>query len=203
MSLYQRYVLPHLINATCGIAPIHEQRSKVVPRAEGRVLEVGMGSGLNLLHYDKARVEMIWGLEPSEGMRRKARRAVNDTGLHVEWLDTRGEEIPLGDNSVDSIVLTYTLCSITDWRRAMQQMRRVLKPAGVLLFSEHGESPDEAVRKWQTRITPVWKQLAGGCHLDRPVPRCLEEGGFNIKELESGYLPGPKVLAFNYSGIAV
>lgn len=203
MNLYERYVLPHLINATCGIAPIREQRSKVVPRAEGRVLEVGMGSGLNLCHYDKDRVEMIWGLEPSEGMRRKARRAVSDSGLQVEWLDLPGEEIPLDDDSVDSIVLTYTLCSIPDWRRAVQQMRRVLKPGGVLLFSEHGESPDEAVRNWQTRITPIWKKVAGGCHLDRPIPRCLEEGGFKVKDMESGYLPGPKFLAFNYAGIAV
>ena len=202
MGLYDTYVLPHLIALTCGGSDIARQREKVVPHAMGRVLEVGMGPGLNLPFYDRSKVELIWGLEPSEGMRRKAAPAVQATDLDVRWLDLPGEEIPLDDHSVDTVVLTYTLCSIADWERALDQMRRVLKPRGQLLFSEHGESPDDSVRKWQHRIDPVWTRLAGGCHIIRPIPQMIERAGFDFMRLESAYLPGPKIALYQSWGAA-
>ncbi len=202
MGIYDTYVLPHVVAVACGTGDVAKQRRKVVPRATGRVLEVGMGPGLNLPFYDRATVELVWGLEPSEGMRRKAAPALEATDLDVRWLDLPGEEIPLDDNSADTIVLTYTLCSIADWERALAQMRRVLKPEGQLLFSEHGEAPDESVRKWQHRIDPVWTRLAGGCHITRPIPKLIESAGFELVEVESGYLPGAKIASYHSSGVA-
>ena len=202
MGLYDTYVLPHLIDLACGSGDIAKQRSKVVPRARGRVLEVGMGPGLNLPFYDRSSVDFVWGLEPSEGMRRKAAAALDATDLEVRWLGLPGEEIPLEDHSVDTVVLTYTLCTIPDWERALGQMRRVLKPGGQLLFSEHGEAPDEAVRRWQHRIDPVWTRVAGGCHIIRPIPQLIESAGFEFVELESAYLPGPKISSYHSWGMA-
>ncbi len=142
MSFYERYCLPHVINMACGASNIQKQREKVVPLAEGRVLEIGMGSGLNLPFYDKEKVELVWGLEPSEGMRKKAQVRLQQAPFEVRLLDLPGEEISLDDDSVDTVVLTYTLCTIPDWKTALQQMRRVLKPGGTLIFCEHGEAPD-------------------------------------------------------------
>ena len=202
MGIYDTYVLPHVVAVACGTGDVAKQRRKVVPRATGRVLEVGMGPGLNLPFYDRAAVELVWGLEPSEGMRRKAAPALAATDLDVRWLDLPGEEIPLDDDSADTIVLTYTLCSIADWERALAQMRRVLKPEGQLLFSEHGEAPDESVRKWQHRVDPVWTRLAGGCHITRPIPKLIESAGFELVEVESGYLPGAKIASYHSWGVA-
>ncbi len=202
MGIYDTYVLPHVVAVACGTGDVAKQRRKVVPRATGRVLEVGMGPGLNLPFYDRAAVEFVWGLEPSEGMRRKAAPALEATDLDVRWLDLPGEEIPLDDNSADTIVLTYTLCSIADWELALAQMRRVLKPEGQLLFSEHGEAPDESVRKWQHRIDPVWTRLAGGCHITRPIPTLIESAGFELVEIDSAYLPGAKIASYHSSGVA-
>lgn len=202
MNVYADHVLPHLIHLACGTKPVSKQREKVVPAASGRVLEIGMGSGLNLPYYDRNRVERLWGLEPSDGMRRKAAKRLRRTDIPVEWLDLPGEEIPLDDDSVDTVVLTYTLCSIPDWRSALGQMRRVLRPGGTLIFCEHGEAPDANVRKWQERIEPVWKALAGGCHLGRPIPLYLAESGFAIERMETAYIPGPRFASFNYWGTA-
>ena len=202
MGIYDTYVLPHVVAVACGTGDVAKQRRKVVPRATGRVLEVGMGPGLNLPFYDRATVELVWGLEPSEGMRRKAAPALAATDLDVRWLDLPGEEIPLDDNSADTVVLTYTLCSIADWERALAEMRRVLKPEGQLLFSEHGEAPDESVRRWQHRIDPVWTRLAGGCHITRPIPKLIASAGFELVEVESGYLPGAKIASYHSSGVA-
>lgn len=204
MSFYEHHVLPHLIHWSCGNTVVERQRAAVVPQARGRVLEVGMGSGLNIPHYDPRRVELVWGLEPSEGMRRKARRHVALAPFEVRWLDLPGEEVPLETDSVDSVVLTYTLCTIPDWRRALEQMRRVLKPGGQLLFCEHGAAPDEAVRRWQERFTPLWRQVAGGCHLNRAIPELIEQAGFALQQLEAGYLPKvPRIAGYHYRGAAV
>ena len=203
MGFYENRILPHLIEAGCGAPPIAKQREKVVPQASGRVLEVGMGSGLNLPFYDVSRVEKVWGLEPSEGMRRKAAPRVANAGFEVEWLGLPGEEIPLEDDSADTVLLTYTLCTIPDFRAALAQMRRVLKPGGRLLFSEHGAAPDEGLRRWQDRINPLWKKIAGGCNLNREIPACLEEGGFRVEQVDTMYLPNtPRIAAFQYWGHA-
>ncbi len=203
MGFYENKILPYVINKACGTPPIMKQRQKLVPQAEGRVLEIGMGSGLNIPLYDASKVELLWGLEPSPGMREKARARVEAANFPLEWLSLPGEEIPLDDNSADTIVLTYTLCTIPDWLTAVQQMRRVLKPGGRLLFSEHGKAPDEAIKKWQDRINPLWKKLAGGCHLNRDIPHLLEQGGFKVKEMDSMYLPStPKIAGFTYWGYA-
>lgn len=202
MKLYENYVLPHLIDFACGMEAIEEQRKKVVPLAEGRVLEVGMGSGLNLKFYDTEKVELVWGLEPSEGMRRKAEENLKNSPVEVRWLDLPGEEVPLDDKSADTVMLTYTLCTIPDWQKALGEMRRVLKPGGHLVFCEHGEAPEMNVRKWQKRINPVWKKIAGGCNLNRKIPACIESGGFRIREMDSDYIDGPKFAAFEYWGVA-
>lgn len=203
MGLYDKYFLAPFINCACGTKPILYQRKKVAPLCEGRVLEVGMGSALNLPYYDREKVEFIWGLEPSEAMREKARPNIESSGLDVKLIDLPGEEIPLEDDSVDSILLTYTLCTIPDWSTALQQMRRVLKPGGKLVFTEHGEAPDEGVLNWQNRINPLWKKLAGGCNLNRKIPQLLTDSGFAIDELDAMYLPStPKLFAYNYWGVA-
>ncbi len=203
MSFYDNHILPHVIDLACGSKPVLKQREKIVPQAEGRILEIGMGSGVNIPFYDPDKVEKVWGLEPSEGMREKARSRVEAAPFELEWLGLPGEEIPLDNDSADTIVLTYTLCTIPDWRAAVEQMRRVLKPGGKLLFSEHGKAPDEAVRKWQDRINPVWKKIGGGCHLNRDIPKLLTEGGFAIKKLDTMYVPStPKVAGFTYWGYA-
>jgi ubiquinone/menaquinone biosynthesis C-methylase UbiE len=192
-----------MIDLACSAGPILKQRAKVVPMAEGRVLEVGMGSAINIPFYDADRIEMVWGLEPSEGMRRKAAPRIANAPFPIEWLGLPGEEIPLEDNSADTVLLTFTLCTIPDFAKALDQMRRVLKPGGRLLFAEHGEAPDENVRKWQNWVNPIWKRIAGGCHVNRPIPKLIEDGGFKIDNVESMYLPGsPKFAAFQYWGFA-
>ena len=202
MGFYDRHILPRVINLACGMTPIRHQRRKIVPEAQGRVLEVGIGSGLNLPFYDPARVERLWGLEPSPEMRRYAAKTAAGTPFPVEFIDLPGETIPLDDGSVDTVVITYTLCTIPDALRALGEMRRVLKPDGRLLFCEHGRAPDEAVRRWQDRLTPLWKRIGGGCHLNRDIPALLHQGGFQPFRLETAYLPGPKPMSFNYWGAA-
>ncbi|TGN41658.1 class I SAM-dependent methyltransferase [Marinobacter confluentis] len=203
MSFYEDRILPHIINKACSMGQIMKLRSQLVPMAKGRVLEVGMGSAINMDFYDADQVEMVYGLEPSEGMRRKAQGNLARSPIRVEWLDLPGEQIPLADNSVDTVLLTFTLCTIADWKAALQQMWRVLEPGGELLFLEHGESPDEGVQKWQNRITPGWKKLAGGCHLNRNIADLIRQGGFEILELENLYVPGaPKIAGYIYKGRA-
>lgn len=203
MSFYEENILPHMIGFLCAQSPIRRQREKVVPFAEGRVLEIGMGAGPNLALYDPAKVTQLFGLEPSAGMRRKAAPAIAASPVEVELIDLPGEDIPLDDNSVDTVVLTYTLCTIPGAVQALEGMRRVLKPGGKLLFCEHGAAPDASVAKWQKRIEPVWKPFAGGCHLTRDIPALLRQGGFEIEQMDTGYIPNsPKWAAFNYWGSA-
>ncbi len=165
MSFYENRVLPQLVDLACSTRPNQKQREKIVPLAEGEVLEVGFGSGLNLPFYDAQKVKKIWGLEPSEGMRRKAQSLVDASELAVEFIDLPGESIPLEANSIDTVLVTYTLCTIPDAISALEGMRRVLKPRGSLLFCEHGIAPDESVRRWQSRLNPIWSQVAGGCNM--------------------------------------
>jgi ubiquinone/menaquinone biosynthesis C-methylase UbiE len=202
-KIYEKYCLPHLTHYACSLRPISRQRQKVVPLASGRVLEVGMGGALNLPFYDSDKVDLVWGLEPSEGMRRLARKNLLRSPIEAQWIALPAGEIPLDDESVDTVLLTYTLCSIPDWQGALQQMRRVLKPEGKLIFCEHGAAPDATIRRWQARLNPCWKRLAGGCHLDRPIPEYIEEGGFRITDMEAAYLRGvPRIVGYNFWGSA-
>ncbi|SFR45239.1 Ubiquinone/menaquinone biosynthesis C-methylase UbiE [Marinobacter daqiaonensis] len=204
MNFYEEKILPHLTDCACSVGQLMKLRKRIVPRAEGVVLEIGMGSAVNLPFYDPEKVERLYGLEPSEGMRRKAQPQIENSPLDVEWLNLPGEEIPLADNSVDTVLTTFTLCTIPDWRKALGQMRRVLRSDGQLLFLEHGEADQQAVRKWQNRITPVWKHVAGGCHLNRPIADMLRETGFEVVELETFYLPkAPGFAGYIYQGRAI
>jgi len=202
MSFYEERVLPHLINFACSSKPTRKQREKIVPLAEGDVLEIGFGSGLNLPYFDSQRVNKIWGLEPSEGMRRKARPMVEAAAMEVEFIDRPGEEIPLEADSVDTVLVTYTLCSIADANAALEGMRRVLKPGGHLLYCEHGVAPDENVRRWQSRLNPSWSKFTGGCNMNRDIVGLIRESGFEITNDERMYIPGAKMLSYNFWGSA-
>jgi ubiquinone/menaquinone biosynthesis C-methylase UbiE len=202
MSFYEDRVLPHLIDLACSTKPARKQREKIVHLAEGDVLEIGFGSGLNLPYFDHDKVRKIFGLEPSEGMRRKAQRNVDKSGLDVEFIDLPGEEIPLESHSVDTVLVTFTLCSIDDALAALDGMRRVLKPGGKLLYCEHGAAPDDSVRRWQDRLNPGWHRFSGGCNMNRDIPGLIEKSGFSITSDERMYIPGPRILSYNYWGTA-
>lgn len=203
MGFYNRYVLPRLLNLACGVEVVGRQRQKVVPLAAGRVLEIGIGSGLNLPFYDPARVELLIGLDPAEEMLAFARRAAEKMPFTVEFLAQEGERIPLEAASVDTVVVTYTLCTIPNAATALDGMRRVLKPGGRLIFCEHGRAPDAAVRRWQRRLNPLWNRIGGGCNLDRDIPGLLTAAGFRIETMDSMYLPRtPRFAGFNYRGTA-
>lgn len=202
MSLYSRYVLPTLVDLACSAKPTMRQREKVVPLAQGRVLEIGIGSGLNLPYYARDRVTRLWGLDPSPEMRERAKRRARSMAIEVELLDLPGDEIPLERDSVDTVVTTYTLCTIPETRFALGEMMRVLSPGGRLIFCEHGRAPDTGVRRWQDRLNPVWKRMSGGCHLNRAIPQLIEEGGFRIRDMKASYIPGWRFASFNYWGMA-
>ncbi len=201
-SLYERYVLPRLIDKACGQPPMTELRSRYVPRARGEVLEIGIGSGLNLPHYTGA-VTSITGVDPSAELNEKARERAADLDIPVSVLGISGEDLPVGNNHFDTVVCTWTLCSIPNPYRAVEEMRRVLKPGGELLFVEHGRSDDPRIQKWQARVEPLWKKIGGGCHLTRRADDLLEAAGFRVTEKETGYVPGPKIAAFMLHGVAV
>jgi ubiquinone/menaquinone biosynthesis C-methylase UbiE len=202
MNLYEKHILPSIINLGCGVKPIRKQREKVVPHAEGRVLEVGMGSGLNAPFYDRSKVKIVLGLEPNLKAQNSAKEKLENVALPHDFIGLDGQEIPLEDNSVDTVVLTYTLCTIPEAVTATKEMRRVLKPGGKLLFSEHGKAPVAAVAKWQDRVNPLWGKLFGGCHLNRDIPNLLRRGGFEIEQLSEGFIPGPKIACYTYWGSA-
>jgi ubiquinone/menaquinone biosynthesis C-methylase UbiE len=201
-SFYERHVLPPVLDFVMRQEPIMRQRAKVVPEATGRVLEIGIGSGLNLALYDRDRVEAIIGLDPSSELREMARTRAREAGLDVEWIPLGGESIPLGDASVDTVVSTYTMCTIPGIERALAEMRRVLRPGGRLLFSEHGRAPDEGVRRWQDRLNPLWRRIGGGCNLNRPIDVLIRDAGFDLSRLDTMYVPGPRPMTWTYWGSA-
>jgi SAM-dependent methyltransferase len=202
MGFYTRFLLPNIVNFTCGTKPCTRQREKVVPFALGSVLEVGFGSGLNLPFYDKEKVRRVWALDPSGELWALAEERVRGAGFQVDFLKAAAEEIPLPDRSADTVLMTFTLCTLPDVSRALREMARVLKPGGELLFSEHGLAPDEHIRRWQNRLNPVWSVLAGGCNLNRPIPSLLEQGGFRLREISSMYIQGWRPASFSYWGRA-
>jgi SAM-dependent methyltransferase len=203
MNLYERHLLPRLTHCVCGSPVMAYQRRLVVPGARGRVLEIGFGSGLNLPFYDRTKVECLWALEPSAEMRALAAPRIEASGLDVRMLDLPGEALPLPDQSVDCVVVTFTLCTIPDAATALGQIRRVLRPDGRLLFCEHGAAPDPGVRRWQDRLNGVWGALAGGCHLNREMLPLIESAGFSFDEVRSAYLPRtPRFAGYNTWGVA-
>jgi ubiquinone/menaquinone biosynthesis C-methylase UbiE len=201
VRFYQSRLLPHLINLSMRQPRFAAYRQCVALAAHGRVLEIGMGSGLNLPYYTDAVTEVI-GLDPSARLLSMARKAARTLGRRVELLEGTAEAIPLREDSVDTIVSTWTLCSIPDPGCALREMRRVLRPDGRLLFVEHGRAPDASVRRWQDRLTPIWSRIAGGCHLNRPMDQLIEAAGFHVERMETGYIEGPRVMTFMYEGCA-
>jgi SAM-dependent methyltransferase len=202
-SLYDRFILPKLLAGACSSSPIMRQRAKIVPRAEGRVLELGVGLGLNLAYYDPDKVSAVVGVDPAAELRALALAAPRDPRLTVEVEDGDAEQLPFEDKSFDTVVCTFTLCSVCTPAAALAEARRVLKPKGRLLFCEHGLAPDPGIAKWQRRIEPIWKRIAGGCHLTRPIGGAIEAAGFKVADLESMYVPKtPKIAAWNEWGSA-
>lgn len=202
-SFYDRHILPRLLKCACSAPGITEQRAKVVPKAEGRVLELGIGMGLNLAFYDASKVESVTGVDPTPELRAIAEAAPRDPGLSVKVEDGTAEALPFDDKSFDCVVCTFTLCSVHTPAQALAEARRVLKPGGRFLYCEHGLSPDAGVAKWQRRIEPIWKRMAGGCHLTRPVTSSIEAAGFKVVGSERMYMPkAPRIAGWMEWGAA-
>jgi ubiquinone/menaquinone biosynthesis C-methylase UbiE len=203
LGLYNKYILPRVLNCSCGSKPINHQRNKIVPLAEGIVLDIGIGSGLNIPFYDKSKIKYLYGLDPSKELIEMARSLANLNQIEIEFLECRAENIPLLDNSIDTVLITYTMCTIPDVTLSISEIRRVLKNNGKLLFCEHGLAPDPNIAKWQKRINPIWNKIAGGCNLNRNIPELIASSGFKVSNMEEMYLPNtPKFAGYNYWGVA-
>ncbi len=201
MSFYDRWILPYLIDLSMRNKEATRYRAKIVPEACGTILEIGIGSGLNLAFYGPS-VERLYGLDPSEELLRMARRKARAARFPVEFLNRTGEEIPLDDAAVNTVVTTWTLCSIPDPIKALKEMRRVLKPGGALIFAEHGLAPEVGVQRWQKRLNPVWNRIGGGCNLDRKMDALISAAGFAITDLTTEYAKGPRPMSYIYCGRA-
>lgn len=201
MNLYDRWVLPPILDLVMRQRPLQKYRREVVAAATGRVLEVGVGSGLNFSLYDK-RVEIVFGIDPSPRLLTIARRRAVAAGVRAEFLQGSAITIPLAESTIDTVVMTWTLCSIPDPLAALREMQRVLKPHGQLLFVEHGLSPESGIERWQQRLTPIWCHVAGGCHLDRKMDDLIRSAGFDILKLRTEYAKGPRPMTYMYLGCA-
>ena len=200
---YDRHIMPRMITLACGQEGIEKRRKQVVPLAEGRVFELGCGGGLNQALYDSDRITSFSGIDPDEKLLESARERARAKGWDFDIRQGVGEEIPFPDGSFDTVVCTYTLCSVDDPAQVLSEMRRILAPGGKLLFLEHGRAPDAAVARWQDRVEPVWKPFAGGCHLTRPIGAALRGAGFAVEPLGQAYLKKtPKVLGWMEWGVA-
>jgi len=202
MGLYTRFILPRVVHLTCSSKPTTRQRMKLIPRAEGRVVEVGIGSGLNLPFYDPDRVQRIWGVDPSRELVSMAASAAADAPFEVEFVSTGAEAMPVESGSADTVVVTYSLCSIREPGPALREMARVLRRGGRLLFCEHCLAPDAGVRRWQNGLNPIWRRVGGGCHLNRDIPDLIRSSGFEILDVDSMYIPGWRPASFNVWGSA-
>ena len=200
MGLYEKYLLPRLLNMAMKSPEFTVLRRQLIPLATGRVLELGVGSGLNLPYYGPG--TRVVGVDPSMELQSYARDIAASHKLDVEFVAESAEQLSMPDNSFDTVVITWTLCTIPDPDAALREVRRVLKPGGRLIFAEHGQSPEHHVRKWQDRINPVWKVIGGGCHLNRQPDLSIVRNGFKLDEVEEGYLTGPKWATYNFRGIA-
>jgi len=200
---YDAHIMPRLITFACGQGQVMKRRSQVVPLARGKVFELGCGGGLNQSFYDSNAVSGFYGIDPHPQLLDQARAAAQSRGWEVDLREGRGEAIPFENSSFDTVVCTFTLCSVEDPGQVLRELRRILKPGGRLLFLEHGLAPDPSVSKWQHRIEPVWKRMAGGCHLTRPIGSALRGAGFDVEPLGQGYLPKtPRVAGWNEWGVA-
>lgn len=203
MPLYRDYIYPHLVDKLGNPLPIQKVRQQIIPLAQGEVLEIGVGSGANFPHYDAARVSKLYALEPNEGMIRLARRQQHKTNLHIEYLDLPGESIPLADNTMDTVVSTFTLCTISGIEKAIEGIVRVLKPSGKLIFFELGLAPDATVQRWQSKLEPVCHLLFQGLYLTRDIPSLITHSSFQIMQMKTDYLaPFPKSLSYCWWGTA-
>jgi len=198
---YDRHVLPHLIDCSMRAPMASHERQQLIPQASGTVLEIGAGSGLNLPYYSNA-VDKLYALEPNAKLREMAHSKAADASFSVEFLGLKGENIPLADRCVDTVVVTWTLCSIADPVKALHGMYRVLRPGGRLLFIEHGRTPNERLARWQDRLTPLWSLGSGGCRLNRRPDLLIQQAGFALDRLEQDYIDGPKLLTYHYKGLA-
>lgn len=202
MLFFDKYILPKLTHWACSQNDITTQRKKMIPQARGRVLEIGIGSGLNLPFYKSDNINILWGLDPSKPLRKIAEKKAADLPFNVDFIGLSGEEIPLENNSADTIVVTYTLCTITDVHKALKEMKRVLKPDGKLIFCDHGKAPDNYIAVWQNRLNPIWHRISGGCNLNRDIPGLIKKSGFEIKNMSMMYINNRKSIIFNYMGMA-
>lgn len=203
MGIYSKYILPILINKVCGASLFSDQRNKIVPLAYGNVLEIGIGTGHNLPVYDGSKVTKLTAIEPTEDTWMQCKMDLKKLPFDFEFIIASAEKLPFPADSFDSVVITYTLCTIPDVENALKEMRRVLKPTGILLFSEHGLAPDKRVRFVQNNLNPIWKQFSGGCNLNRNISQLIEESGFKITKLEQMYISGFKTGSYNYLGTAI
>ena len=200
MGMYQKYIFPKLLNFAMKAPALTKIRSSLLPIAEGKVLEIGIGSGLNLPFYNSD--AQITGVDPSTELQAYAQDIAIEQGLKVEFLAQSGESIPVDNNSFDSVVMTWSICSIPEPNKVLLEIRRVLKPQGKVIFAEHGIAPDQEVVKWQNRINPVWNVIGGGCNLNREIDRLYIDAGFAFSDIEKGYIPGPRWATYNYQGVA-
>ena len=202
-NFYDRNILPRLCNCCCSIGPIEKQRKKIVPSAKGVVLEIGIGTGLNLPFYNKNNVTKIIGLDPSEHLTDVAKVVAEEVDVNLELIHSGAEKINLGDNSVDTVLITYTLCTIPDIKSSISEIKRVIKNNGDFIFCEHGKSPDRCIANIQSFINPIWGIIFGGCNINREIPKIIHDADFKIDSIEQMYLPGtPKFVGYNYWGVA-
>jgi ubiquinone/menaquinone biosynthesis C-methylase UbiE len=201
MSFYHRHVVPRLVHLAMRQKQHDPFRQRIVGAAEGRVLEIGVGSGLNFPFYG-ATVTSVIGLEPSPALLRMARSRASSAKAPITLLDASAEAIPLESGSIDTVVTTWTLCTIPNAPLALAEIRRVLRPGGALRFVEHGRAPEPGVARWQDRLDPLWRRIAGGCHLNRKIDALILGNGFRIEALDNARLPGPRTHTFLYEGCA-
>ena len=203
MGFYSKTILPKLLNSAMANKSLEEFRPKVLAKARGQVLEIGFGSGLNLPFYPRP-VTHLTAVDINPGMEKFARKVMADSQVKTDFLVINGEELPFEAQSFDTVVSTWTLCSIERIDQALVEIRRVLRPDGQFIFIEHGLSPEANVQKWQRRLNPLQKKLAGNCHLDRPINTLIENQGFKISELKEFYLENsPKIMSYFYQGTAL
>ena len=203
MNLYDKYILPKFLNCACGSKPINYQRQKVVPLAKGKVLDIGIGSGLNIPFYNSDKIDKVIGIDPSHELLELAKELANDSKASIELVIGSAESIPYPDNFFDTVLVTYTMCTIPNVAIANKEMWRVLKNDGRLIFCEHGLAPDKKISKWQNRIDPFWGKIAGGCHLNRDIQKLITDAGFSFESLDKMYLPStPKFAGYNYWGVS-